>query len=322
MNPAYRVDEDEARALAKAADTHFMDLICGADRIRRHYKGDGIFTCTIINAKSGRCSQDCAFCAQSAHHETGVETYPLLDPQTLVTRALEMEDAHMNHYSMVTSGFRLSEAEIDTLCKAAHQIGSRTNLTLCCSPGVLTADQAARLRQSGIRNYHHNLETARSHFSRICSTHEYEEDIKAIGTAADAGLAICSGGILGLGETRAQRIELAATLCEIGVEKIPVNFINPIAGTKMADRPLLPAAEALKSVALFRFICPACDITICGGRLVTLGDFQSWIFASGANGVMTGNYLTTTGRDIAADLEMIARWQDCAGAELISNNKI
>ncbi|MBA2880971.1 biotin synthase [Desulfosalsimonas propionicica] len=312
-DPPAGISEDQALQLAGADGAAFMDLIWAADRVRRHFKGNEIFTCSIINAKSGKCSQDCAFCAQSGHHDTGVDTYPLMSEKEMITRALEMEDAQMTHFSMVTSGLFLSDQEIDTICRAAETIGSRTHLTLCGSLGMLTQKQAQLLRQSGIRNYHHNLETARSHFRQVCTTHEYDADIESIRAAANTGLAVCAGGIMGLGETRAQRIELAVTLREIGVEKIPLNFINPIAGTRMADQPLLSVAEALKTIALFRLINPEKDITICGGRHVTLGDFQSWIFAAGANGIMTGNYLTTTGRDIAQDVKMIHQWQQMQG---------
>lgn len=311
--PPAGISEDQALKLAGPDGAAFMDLIWAADRVRRHFKGNEIFTCSIINAKSGKCSQDCAFCAQSGHHDTGVETYPLLSEKELVTRALEMEDAQMTHFSMVTSGLFLSDQEIETICRTAETIGSRTRLTLCASVGMLTFEQAQKLKQSGIRNYHHNLETARSHFSNVCTTHEYDTDIESIRASAEAGLAVCAGGIMGLGETWAQRIELAVTLRDIGVEKIPLNFINPIAGTKMAGQPLLSPAEALKTIALFRLINPEKDITICGGRHVTLGDLQSWVFAAGANGVMTGNYLTTTGRDTAQDARMIHQWQQLQG---------
>lgn len=307
--PSYSIDENLAGKLASASGPELLDLLAGADRIRRHFRGSDIFTCTIINAKSGKCSQDCAFCAQSAHHETGAETYPLMAENEMVDRALESEDAGATNYSIVTSGFRLTEPEIDTICRAALQISSRTGLTVCCSVGVLDFRQADKLKQSGVTNYHHNLETSRSHFSRICTTHDYETDIESIKTSADAGLSICSGGIMGLGESAAQRMELAFTLRELNVTKIPINFLNPIAGTKMQNMPIIQAAEALQAIALFRYINPDRDITICGGRQAALGDFQSWIFAAGANGLMTGNYLTTTGRDIAADMDMIARWK-------------
>lgn len=305
----YSVSETDARKLAALPDSETIDLLSGANRIRSRFFGNDIFTCTIVNAKSGRCSEDCAFCAQSGHYRTEANIYPLMTRGELIDRALEMDDAGVTHYSMVTSGFRLTDAEIDTLCEVAAEVRQRTGLTVCCSIGVLNRKQAEKLVQSGVKNYHHNLETAESHFPEICTTHTYAEDIASIQTAAEAGLSICSGGIMGLGESWDQRIELAITLRELDVAKIPLNFINPVSGTKMADRPLLHAMTALKCIALFRFIHPKRHITICGGRDVTLKDFQSWIFFAGATGVMTGNYLTTTGRDIVKDKQMIAAWQ-------------
>lgn len=302
----YRIDQETALQLAAIPDTALSDLLFGASQIRRQYTGDSVFTCTIINAKSGRCSENCAFCAQSSHHDTNVATYPLLSRDEMVRRGLEMADAGATHFSMVTSGFKLSESEIDTICETAAGLKQRTGLILCCSIGVIDREAANKLVQAGVTNYHHNLETARSFFGTICTTHTYDADIASIRNAVEAGLIACVGGIFGLGESWAQRVELAMTLREIGVRRVPLNFIHPIPGTPMADRPFLSPMEALKCIALFRYILPDADITICGGREATLGDYQSWIFLAGANGVMIGNYLTTRGRDIRADLEMIA----------------
>ena len=170
---------------------------------------------------------------------------------------------------------------------------------------MLTESMARRLKEGGIVVYHHNLETARSFFDQVCTTHPSEDDVETVKMAKAAGLKVCSGGILGLGESWEQRVELAITLRDLDADSIPINFLNPIAGTRMAERPLLLPMEALKCIALFRLINPRKDITICGGREVTLRDLQSWIFAAGANGMLVGNYLTTQGRDIKADMEMI-----------------
>ena len=172
--------------------------------------------------------------------------------------------------------------------------------------GLLKQDAAWRLKEAGISRYHHNLETARSFFDTICSTHDYEEDIETVRVAKDAGMRVCSGGIFGMGETWAQRVELAFTLKSLDVDSVPINFLHPIKGTRMGMRPLLPPMEALKIIALYRYIHPRKDITICGGREATLKDFQSWTFAAGANGIMVGNYLTTLGRNMEMDMEMIA----------------
>lgn len=303
-DPDYSISYEDACKLAVARD-NAVDLIMCANKIRNRFKKNNVFTCSIINAKSGRCSEDCAFCAQSAYHKTGIETYPLLDTEKIINNSIEMEKAGATKYSMVTSGHSLSDREIDSIGHAAKEINRKTDLSVCASLGQLTEPVAIKLKEKGVTTYHHNLETARSYFDQICTTHEYDEDIQTIKIAKSAGFRVCSGGILGLGETWAQRVELAFTLKELDVDSIPVNFLNPIPGTRMENRPLLPPMEALKCIAIFRFINPDKSITICGGRERALGDFQSWIFMAGANGVMIGNYLTTKGRGAEMDMDMI-----------------
>jgi len=299
----------DARHLVGLKGYDLIDFLACANRITAKYLPDDIFTCTIINAKSGLCSQDCAFCAQSAHHKTGIETYPLLSQDEMVSNALKMEKAGATYFSMVTSGERLNDQEVETICQATEKIIKETGLTVCGSLGMLTSNQASALHKSGITNYHHNLETAESYFDKICTTHTYAEDIDTLKAASSAGLLVCSGCILGLGESWEQRIELAFTLKDLKVKRIPINFLNPIPGTKLEHQKPLSPMDALKSIALFRFINPQTDITICGGREYTLKDYQSWIFMAGANGVMIGNYLTTRGRDMQMDLEMIETWK-------------
>jgi biotin synthase len=295
----------QALDLIPETPENILDLIHSADLIRRRFKPHKAFTCAIINAKSGCCSEDCAFCAQSAHHRTGIATHDLADVQKMIDAGLEMAAAGATNYSVVTSGTCLSAAEIEAVCQVAGTLKAKTDLTLCASLGMLAEDAARRLHQAGITRYHHNLETARSFFHEICSTHDYEDDIATVQLARRAGLKVCSGGIFGLGESWEQRLELAFTLKELAVDSIPVNFLNPIAGTRLAERPLLKPLEALACIALVRFIHPGADIPVCGGREVTLKDFQSWVFAAGANGLMVGNYLTTQGRELGMDMEMI-----------------
>ncbi len=306
----YSISYEEACELAALPEKDALDLIVCANKIRTEFKKNNVFTCSIINAKSGSCSENCAFCAQSAHHKTKIDTYPLLSKQELVDNAIHMHKAGATKYSMVTSGYMLTDKDIETICRAATIIKEKTDLTICASLGMLTELTAKQLKESGITTYHHNLETARSYFGRICTTHDYDEDIHTVKIAESAGLKTCCGGILGLGETWEQRVELAFTLKELGVDSIPINFLNPVPGTRMEKRPLMSPLEALKSVALFRFINPEKDITICGGREVTLRDYQSWIFMAGANGLMLGNYLTTKGRSVKMDIDMIEEFRD------------
>jgi len=300
------ITQEEALYLSGLQGEAVLELLAYAGRVRYRFTKSDIFTCVILNAKSGQCSQDCAFCAQSAHHKTGVKIYPLLDIEMLIENALTAQENGATNFSMVTSGQKLSGKEIDRISLAAEKIRQKTDLTVCASLGELTGAMAKQLKQSGVTNYHHNLETAGSYFQEICTTHDYEEDIHTIKEAASAGLRICSGGILGLGESWEQRIELAATLRDLNVDSIPINFLNPIPGTKLENRPLVKPMEALKSIAIFRMMNPEKDIPICGGREITLKDLQSWVFMAGADGLMTGNYLTTKGRSIEMDMEMIS----------------
>lgn len=300
---------EDAVALTRLSGDDMVPLMACAHQITTAHLSREIFTCTIINAKSGRCSQDCAFCAQSVHHQTGIRTYPLLDKREMTARAMEMAAAGATYFSMVTSGERLTDREIDVICAAASEIKEKTALTVCGSLGLLTTRQAEKLKNSGMTNYHHNLETAESFFPRICTTHAYAQDIDTLQAAKDAGMCACSGGILGLGESWEQRVEMAFTLKTLGVQRIPLNFLHPIPGTRLEHQPPLSPMDALKAIALFRFIHPKTDITICGGREHTLKDYQSFLFMAGANGVMIGNYLTTRGRDMEMDLQMIDTWQ-------------
>jgi len=302
------VTAEEICALVENKDLHLSDILSLTDQIRRAHKNNRVFLCSITNAKSGKCSQNCAFCAQSSFHETRIETYPLLSVDELTEKAFFMEKKGATHYSIVTSGHSLNEAEIDRICQAVEIIVKKTRLTICGSLGMLSQAGAKKLISSGMTRYHHNLETARSHFDKICTTHSYDEDLDTIHTAVDNGFAVCSGGIFGLGESWKQRVELAFTLKGLPVDTIPVNFLNPVKGTRLQDMPLLSPRDALLCIAIMRLVNPEKSITVCGGREITLKDFQSWVFKAGANGLMIGNYLTTSGRDIAMDMDMV---RDC-----------
>jgi biotin synthase len=295
---------DLAISIAQLND-NVKELISQANDLRNSFKKNTVFTCGIINAKSGFCSQDCAFCAQSIHYETGAETYPLIEEQQITQKAIQLADSGASRFSIVTSGFMLNQQEIDIICKAVTKIKERTDLILCTSIGTLTPSMAIQLKQSGVTYCHHNLETARSFFHHICSTHDYNDDINTITIAREAGLKICSGGIMGLGENWQQRVELAFSLKKLNVDSIPINFLNPIPGTALEKQPILSPFEALKCISLFRLIHPKKDIVICGGRETTLKTEQHRLFLAGANGLMIGNYLTTLGRNIETDIEMI-----------------
>jgi biotin synthase len=280
-------------------------LFYGASWIRAHYHRDGIKLCAIVNAKSGRCPEDCAFCAQSAHHRTRIDTYPLMTPHQILSKAREAAAMGAGRFSIVTSGKSLTAKELEEVIRAIELLKKETNLTLCASTGMISQDAAHRLKEAGLSRYHHNLETAPSFFPLICTTHAYGEDLETLNNVQEAGLEVCSGGIFGLGESPAQRLELAFTLREAGVNSVPLNFLNPIAGTPLEQTRRVAPLEILKFMALFRFILPDRDIRICGGREHGLQDLHPLIFWAGANGIMIGNYLTTRGRDHQADLQMI-----------------
>ena len=295
---------ERLRSLIEQDTNELLQIV---EHLTRTHKGNRIFTCAIINAKSGACPENCAFCAQSAHHKTKINIYPLLDTENIVKIAEEMHKNGATRFSIVTSGYKLKQEEIESIAKTIRLIKEKVGIRTCASLGMLDEDMAQTLKDAGLERYHHNLETSKSFFPNICTTHEYEEDIETIHIAKEAGLKVCSGGIMGLGEDWEQRIELAITLGELDVDSIPINFLNPIPGTRLQHmKPMLPE-DALKCIAIFRILNPEKDITICGGREVTLKELQSELFAAGANGIMIGNYLTTKGRGIKEDMEMIKK---------------
>lgn len=294
-----------AQDFLKMEDDSLADLFYGACRIREHFKGKGVKLCAIINAKSGRCPEDCAFCTQSARHKTRIEGYPLMSTQQILRKAKEAEDMGARRFSIVTSGKSPGEEEIERVAQSLRLMREETTLTLCASLGIITRQDAQQLKEAGLKCYHHNLETAPSFFPKICTTHRYGEDLDTLRWAKEAGLEVCSGGIFGLGESPRQRLELAFTLREMGVDSVALNFLHPIPGTPLEGNKPLPPLEILTSVALFRLILPDKDIRICGGREFGLRELHPLVFWAGANGIMIGNYLTTRGRDHRADLQMI-----------------
>jgi biotin synthase len=299
------ITRDEACAIGSLPVGELPALFSRASATRRVHHGDMVFTCAIMNAKSGNCSEDCAFCAQSSRHKSPSPRYPLLPREELVTEGLRQNDNGITRFAFVTSGHGLTDIDIDTICEAARQIRARTGMKLCASLGILDHTRGKRLKESGISRYHHNIETARSYYPAICSTHSFEDRIHTITEMKSAGLELCSCGILGMGESWEQRVEMAFTLRDLAVDSVPINFLNPIEGTRFETLPRMNPMDALRSLAMFRLVHPDRDITVCGGREPTLGDYQSWIFLAGANGVMVGNYLTLAGRDLDADMKMI-----------------
>lgn len=263
------------------------------------------FTCGIVNAKSGLCQENCAYCAQSRHHATNAPVYPLISEDDMLYRAGKYAEAGVDYMGMVTSGVGPGPKDFDTLCRMAERIGRNADIRLCASLGVLAPGQAERLRAAGFSSYHHNLETARSNYPAVCPSHDYDARAATVRAAKAAGLRVCTGGIFGVGETWRQRLELSGALAELSVDSIPVNFLVAVAGTPLAGTPPPPAKEALLIIALLRLMHPDRDIVVCGGRSHCLGEYAPLLFAAGANGLMVGNYLTTAGSPLAKDLDMI-----------------
>ncbi|AJE03272.1 biotin synthase BioB [Geobacter pickeringii] len=300
------VQEADARVLADASGNDLFTLFTAASRIKSHFLGSAVHLCSIINAKSGRCPENCAFCAQSAHHATDAPVYPLVDEEKIVANAREAEKNGSHCYGIITSGTSISKGEeLERICRAVRRIRQETKIAPSCSLGIIDFPTATALREAGVETYHHNLETARSFFPSICTTHDYEEDMETVRVARRAGLKVCCGGIFGLGESAAQRIEMALTLRELDVDSVPLNFLNPIEGTRLAAADNLTPLECLKTIALYRFILPSKRISVCGGRERNLRDLQSWMFFAGADGTMIGNYLTTIGRPAEQDWQML-----------------
>lgn len=299
------IREDDALKIAELGDDDTITLLSLSDKIRRQFKGKKVNLCSIVNAKSGRCGEDCSFCAQSAHFRTDLQEYPLLKEEEILERAGYSERLGAHEFSIVTSGKELTDEDLKNVTSAVACIKEKNRIMRCASIGMLDEKTAHRLKEAGLQKYHHNLETARSFFPKICSTHSYDESIETIKNAKKQGLFVCSGGIFGMGESREQRIEMALTLRELDVDSVPINFLNPIKGTELEGRPLLSPLEALRIIALFRFILPQKEIIVCGGREVTLRDLQPMVFAAGATGILIGNYLTTKGREPEQDLQMI-----------------
>jgi len=303
------VEEALALKMGALSGPDIFSLLPLSNRLRRHFCGSEIALCAITNAKSGRCPEDCAYCAQSISYDTGVEIFPLIDVAELAKRAREAAACAVDNFSIVTSGTAVeSVAEQEEIIGMLQEI-TGAGVAPCASLGFLDAATAARYYDAGLKHYHHNLETSRSFFKHICTTHDYDRAVATIKTAKAAGLYVCSGGIMGLGESWAQRVELAFTLRGLKVDSIPLNFLVPVSGTPLADEPGLSPFQALLTIAMFRFVCPTVDIRICGGRQRTFGDFQSLVLAAGANGLMVGNYLTTSGRQWSDDQRMLADWR-------------
>lgn len=295
---------EEAQHLAEHAPSE--ELYEAAHRVTRHCMGDTFDTCSIINVKSGHCSEDCHWCAQSAHYHTTAESYPLLSSEPCVEESVANHKAGIGRIALVASGRGQTDREIERIAQLYRAMRKASDIKLCASLGLLTLSQLRHLREAGVTTYHCNMESAPSHFPKLCTTHTQAEKEQTIRWAREAGLQVCSGGIIGMGESMAQRIEFACYLRSLEIRSIPINILQPIASTPLADARRLTDEEYLRTVALFRLINPRAFLRFSGGRLRLSPEVMRQAMYIGINSAITGDMLTTSGMQAREDIQLIA----------------
>ena len=296
---------DEALRLGELTDRdEIMALIERAWRVRRENFGDSTDMCSLVNAKSGGCAEDCGFCALSRYAEADTPMHALMQPEQMLEHARAAEAAGAHRFCMVTQGQGLSKRDFEKVLAGARLVAEQTNLKRCASIGHMSVERAKKLREAGIQRVHHNVESARSYYPEVSTTVRYEGRLRTIKAVKEAGLETCVGGILNLGETPRQRVEMAFELSEINPTSVPINLLNPRSGTKFGDRALMDPWDVVKWVAIFRLIIPGALFRLCGGRVENLGELQPLAVKAGLNGVMMGNFLTTLGAEPEEDRGM------------------
>ena len=303
-----QISRDEALWLINLeTSADILDLLSWANRIREQFKGNKIHLCSIVNAKAGACSENCSFCSQSAHYQTGSPKYGFVDPEPVAQAGEEANKNSVTAVGLVAAWKGLQEGPLlDEICDRVRELKAGGKTRPDVSLGIIKSQRVAdRLKEAGVECYGHNLESSRRFFPKTCTTHTYDDRLETISHLKRAGIKICSGGIIGMGETREDRCDLAFALKEIGANVVPINVLNPIKGTPFENNPPLPVMEILKTIACFRFILPRQEIMIAGGRTVNLRDAQSMIFMAGASALMVGNYLTTLNQPVERDLQML-----------------
>jgi biotin synthase len=292
--------------LIELGPEHTPPLVALAHRVRLAYCGPDVELESLLSAKTGGCSEDCAFCSQAARYPAAIQVHPFLDIAQVTEAARRSEADGASHFCIVVAVRGPTRRLMDQVLAAVDSIQAATTLKISCSLGLLTPSQARTLVDAGVAMYNHNLEACRSFFPQICTTHSYDERFRTCQLAREVGMELCSGGILGMGESTRQRVELAYELRALDPEEIPINFLNPRPGTPLGERSLLAPLEALRGLAVFRLVFPDKLLRYAGGREVVLRDLQAMGLLAGANGLIIGNYLTTSGRPAADDLQMLA----------------
>lgn len=299
------LDFNQALLLTETPDSQTERLSQVADKVRRKFCSDKVDLCSIINARSGKCSQDCKFCSQSKYYNTDIPTYPMKSVEEIVDAAKVAEENGAHRFCIVTSGKQLNNSDFQIALDAIERIGLETDLKRCASMGKLSIERAKALKKAGLSRYHHNLETAKSFFPQICTTHDYNEKIETINYLKEAGIQTCIGGILNLGETPRQRLEFAFELKELEPDSVPVNFLNPRPKTPLENREMIKSLEAVKYLSILRLILPKAYIRLAGGRAETFNENISEPFTSGVNALLIGDLLTTKGPGAKSDISML-----------------
>lgn len=300
----YRLSYDEGVEIME--NTPEEELCELADRLRKRFHGDRMHTCSIMNARSGKCSEDCKWCSQSKYHKTDIETYPLVGVYDALKEALHNAYKGVHRFSLVTSGRTLTDKHIDKVCAIYRDLSVKADIRLCASMGLLGREQLRCLRESGVERYHCNLETAPSHFPTLCTTHTIEEKLQTIRWAQEVGLTVCSGGIIGMGESARQRVEFAVAIRDAGIFSIPVNVLNPIEGTPLYGTLSLTDSELLTAFAMIRIMNPEAEIRFAGGRGM-FRHLEERALRAGVNASIVGDMLTTTGSNIDSDHALFRR---------------
>lgn len=297
---------DEALALTELPDDAVPSMVALAHQVLMRTCGPGVALESIISAKTGACPEDCTFCSQSAHYKTPIKVHPMLDAETILQAAKDSERLGASHFCIVVAVRGPDRRLLDKVIEAVALIRQKTSVEVACSLGILEREQAFALAEAGVRTYNHNLETSRSYFPNICTTHTYDDRVRTCIYVKEAGMDLCSGGILGMGETVEQRVELAFELKALDPIEVPINFLDPRPGTPLEGMELLSPIEAVRAIALFRLIMPEVVLKYAGGREKTLRELQAYGLIAGVNGLIVGNYLTTFGRPPDEDLAMLA----------------
>ena len=302
-----RISSEDAEKLLNIPEENIKDLAKYANEITRDFNGEKIDVEQLNNIKKNSCSEDCTFCGQSAFFDTGIDTYQLPTPDEVVTRAQKAKEEGAESYCLVAAWREPSPNDFEKVCKIISKVNDKVGISVECSLGFLTIQQATKLKELGVKRYNHNLETAKSKFSEICTTHTYEDRLKTLEIAREAGLELCTGGIIGLGETREQRLELTLELARIYPEEITINILVPVPGTPLELQTELPNSEIVRMFSVIRFLLPESVIKISGGRETNLSDSGEELLQSGANGIITAGYLTMGGNEAKKDREMIEK---------------